>query len=395
MELNLAVDETLEDINQEIVKRNPPSSRSYLQCNNLGADCERQSWYRWRDVMTEHFNAGTLCTFGSGFDDEALMTKRLRMLTYIDLDTRDSKGKEYEVSDFAGHVLGHLDGVITGVKAAPKTMHVWEHKSVNPTKFKKLKKLKDEHGQKAALELWDSVYYAQATLYMGLTGLKRHYLTVTTPGGRDMTTCRTNYDAGAFKALQDKALRILESEEAPPKISKRADYYICKWCNFSDLCHGNAMAKVHCRTCAHSTPLLEEQAGAPGKAAKRGAWKCEYHSELISTKKQREGCPDHLYNPSLINWATTASMDAINNRIVYVTNNTHKPFVNASRNDWSSDPMCFTSKDLQHLNEELLDSEHTVLQKMASFQTAHVETVKKAKDKPKDGGVPFDDPIPF
>ena len=95
--LTLAVDETLEDINQEIVKRNPPSSRSYLQCNNLGADCERQSWYRWRDAMTEYFNAGTLCTFGSGFDDEALMAKRLRMLKYIKLETRDKNDKEYEV----------------------------------------------------------------------------------------------------------------------------------------------------------------------------------------------------------------------------------------------------------------------------------------------------------
>ena len=158
MELNLAVDETLEDINQEIVKRNPPSARSYLQCNNLGADCERQTWYRWRAAMTEYFNAGTLCTFGSGFDDEALMAKRLRMLKYIKLETRDNNGKEYEVSDFAGHMLGHLDGCITGIKAAPKTMHVWEHKSVNPTKFRKLKKLKAEHGEKQSVELRDSVY---------------------------------------------------------------------------------------------------------------------------------------------------------------------------------------------------------------------------------------------
>ena len=318
------------------------------------------------------------------------MAKRLRMLKYIKLETRDKNDKEYEVSDFSGHVLGHLDGCITGVKAAPKTMHVWEHKSVNPTKFKKLKKLKAEHGEKAALELWDSVYYSQCQLYLGLTSLKRHYLTVTTPGGRDMTTCRTNFDPGAFKALREKARRILEAEEAPPKISKKADYYICKWCNFSELCHGNAMAKVHCRTCAHSTPLLEDQAGAPGKRVRKGAWKCEYHSQLISSKKQKEGCGDHLYIPSLISWATTATMDSVNNRITYVTNNTHKPFVNASKNDWSADPMCFTSKDLQHLDEELLDSEHGVLQAMAKFQTAHIESIKKVNKDDE-----FDDDIPF
>ena len=202
MELNLAVDETLEDINQEIVKANPPSARSYLQCNNLGHSCERKSWYRWRNVMDEHFDAGTLYLFGSGFDDEALMARRLRMLKYIKLDTRDEAGKEYEVEDYAGHVLGHLDGWILGLKAAPKTPHVWEHKSVNPTKFRKLKKLKDENGQKKSLELWDPVYYCQAQLYMGLTQMTRHYLTVTTPGGREMTSCRTDFDAGAFQALR-------------------------------------------------------------------------------------------------------------------------------------------------------------------------------------------------
>lgn len=393
MELNLAIDtdETLADVCQEIVKRNPPSARTYLQCNNLGADCERQSWYRWRDVMTEYFSAGTLCTFGSGFKDEELMADRLRMLPYLKLETNHADGRQYEVSDFAGHVLGHLDGCITGIKAAPKTMHVWEHKSVNPTKFRKLKKLKDELGQKLALESWDSVYYGQAQLYMGLTRLPRHYLTVTTPGGRDMTTCRTNYDAGAFKALREKALRILTAEEAPPRISKKPDYYQCKWCNFSELCHGEAMAKVHCRTCAHSTPVLEKKSGVPGKAAPNGAWRCEFHGESLPHKKQKEGCPDHLYNPSLISWARTASMDAVNNRITYVTNNTHKAFVNASKNDWSADPMCFSSKDLQHLNERLLESEESVLQQMARFQTAHIESIKKRGTNDET----FDDAIPF
>ena len=40
-----------------------------------------------------------------------------------------------------GHVRGHCDGLIQGgLKEAPQTAHVWEHKAVNETKFKKPEK---------------------------------------------------------------------------------------------------------------------------------------------------------------------------------------------------------------------------------------------------------------
>ncbi len=393
MELNIAIDQTLADVCQEIVKVNPPSSRNYLQCSSVGADCERQTWYRWRWCLDEHFDAKTLCNFGSGHADEELMSGRLKAVPYIKLQTGHDDDTQYEVGHLNGHVLGHLDGVIEGVKAAPKTMHVWEHKSVNPTKFKKLDKLKQVHGEKAALEQWDSTYYAQAQLYMGLTRLTRHYLTVTTPGGRDMTSCRTNYDSGAFRNLKDKIQRIFNSAEAPPRISKKPDYYQCRWCSFSEICHQDKAPKVNCRTCAHSTPLADGTAGSPGKPAPKGPWKCEYHNKHLNLTAQRSGCGDHLFIPSLINWAEVIRFDKAKNQIVYRASNL-KEFANASRNDWSADLMLFTSKDLRHLTEDLLVSEEEVLRAMAGFQTAHIESIRKAKQE-KTSPTPFDDEIPF
>ena len=393
MELNIAIDQTLADVCQEIVKVNPPSSRNYLQCSSVGADCERQTWYRWRWCLDEQFDAKTLCNFESGHADEELMSGRLRAVPYIKLQTGYDDGTQYEVNYLNGHVLGHLDGVIEKIKAAPKTMHVWEHKSVNPTKFKKLDKLKQEHGEKAALEHWDTVYYAQAQLYMGLTRLTRHYLTVTTPGGREMTTCRTNYDSGAFKKLKEKIQKIFDSEEAPPRISKKPDYYKCRWCSFSEICHGNKVPQVNCRTCAHSTPIAEKSTSSPETPARKGPWKCERHNKSLSTTAQRSGCGDHLFIPSLINWAEAVKLDKVNNQIVYCTQN-ERTFVNASKNDWGSEPMRFTSKDLQHLTEDLLVSEEDVLKTMAGFQTAHIESIRKTKEE-KTSPTPFDDEIPF
>ncbi len=392
MKLDLEIDETLEAVDRAIVQANPPSARNYLGMSGIGEECERKSWYRWRWALPEHFDAATLRRFEDGHRDEDLMAQRLRAVKGIKLQTGYADGSQYEVSDFNGHFLGHTDGVIEGVAAAPKTMHIWEHKCVNQTKFNKLNKLKSEHGQKAALELWDATYYAQAQLYMGYTKLKRHYLTVATPGGRDITSCRTDYDSGAFKLYRAKAKAIMESSEAPPRVSNKADYYQCRWCSFSETCHGEKVAQVNCRTCAFSTPILKEDSGAPGKKPKPGAWRCERHSQSLGVKKQREGCGDHLFIPDLIPFGTPAKMDEERPCIVYVTQD-ERVFVNATKNAWDAEPMEFASKDLQHLTPSLMSSEQKLLQAMATFQTAHIKSIKQAKKI--DDPVPFDDPIPF
>ena len=74
---------------------------------------------------------------------------------------------------------------------------------------------------------------------------------------------------------------------------------------------------------------------------------------------------------------------------MYVTKNTQKPFINADRNDWAGDPPAFKSKDLSQLTEELLTSESQMLNEMARFESASIETVT-----PGDSGTPFDDPLP-
>jgi hypothetical protein len=177
MELNLpAPDKTLEAVDQAIIAANPASVRTYIQCSNLGKDCERDLWYGWRWTIPVTFDAPTLRRFGDGFAGEELMATRLRAVPGIKLQTHYEDGSQFEVHDMGGHLLGHLDGVIEGVAAAPKTMHVWEHKQVQQKTFNKLEKLKRELGEKESLENWSGTYFGQAQLYMHLTKLTRHYL---------------------------------------------------------------------------------------------------------------------------------------------------------------------------------------------------------------------------
>jgi len=193
-----------------------------------------------------------------------------------------------------------LDGIIQGLYQAPKTTHVWEHKCTNEKKFKKMDNLKAEKGEKEALKLWDEVYYAQAVIYMYYMGFTRHYMTISTPGGREQTSCRTNANNKDAKLLIDKAKRIIESTEPLDKISDKPEFYLCGWCSFKQVCHHGAMPEINCRTCAHSTPEMDGD----------GRWSCALYKADIPVEFQRKGCERHIYNPNLLAYkAVDANQD--------------------------------------------------------------------------------------
>ncbi len=172
-----AADQALEDA------ENSKPSRDYLGMSAIGASCERMLFYSFRWAQRVRFNAETLKRFADGHSGEDVQAARLRMVPGLTLITVDPEtGRQIGFVDDTGHFKGHADGAVLGLLQAPKTWHIWEHKVSE--KFKALEKLKAEHGEKAALEKWNPTYYAQAVLYMHYSGISRHYLTCSTPGGR-------------------------------------------------------------------------------------------------------------------------------------------------------------------------------------------------------------------
>lgn len=280
-----AVDEAFEQ------KQNAEQQRLYLGMSSIGHPCRRRLWYGFRLASSSQFDAATLYRFDDGHRSEDIMVERLHLVDGIELITRDQKtGKQIKCSDHGGHFSGHLDGEIRGLRQAPQTVHVWEHKAVNEKKQATLEKLKRENGEKNALKAWDETYYTQAQLYMHYTKRKRHYLTCASSGTRKVVSVRTNYCKEDAEAAIQKALDIITANEPPPKIGG-ADYYLCKWCEQYAVCHGNAFPQVNCRTCSHSTPILSGDA----------AWQCEkYPEEPIPKDIQRTGCNRHVYRPDIV-----------------------------------------------------------------------------------------------
>lgn len=263
--------------------------RDYLGMSAIGNECDRNLWYDLRWVMKVKHNAETLKRFADGHHGEDLQADRLRMVDGITLLTVDpDNGRQFGFSDCDEHFKGHMDGAILGLLQAPKSWHVWEHKQVGDKKQAELIKLKERLGEKNALKAWNPVYYAQGLLYMHYSGMTRHYLTCSTPGGRSTVSIRTDPDIAEALRLIARADRIIKAPVPPGRISEDPAWFKCRWCNFHSLCHGDTPADRSCRTCLHSSPVAD------------GKWWCSRHECELSRAEQEQGCPDHRFIPPIV-----------------------------------------------------------------------------------------------
>jgi len=284
-------DKTLLEIDKALEqKQKLEKKRHYLGMSQIGEECMRKLFYGFRNVENRAIAASGLRAIKDGFIQEDLMAERLRMLPYIQLYTlNEETGEQIGFSLLLDHFRGHCDGAIRGIKEAPTTWHTWEHKSVDVSKFKKLEKLRKEVGEKSALKDWDEVYYAQAMIYMHEMKFERHYLTVTTPGGRDYISIRTEYKKKVAESIIEKAkIIIFDNWNLPAKLSEKREFYKCKWCDYQENCHDSKVPLVNCKTCRYREPV------------KNGKNNCLLKKEIIDNVTLIEGCPSHIYNPTLI-----------------------------------------------------------------------------------------------
>ncbi|UAB76985.1 hypothetical protein INR77_09005 [Erythrobacter sp. SCSIO 43205] len=286
-------DPTLEAADRALEARQEKYHRGHLGMSQIGRPCEREIWYSFRWAQRPDFDAPILKRFEDGHRTEDLVIARLQATPGIELHDKDENGQQFRFEDFGGHFSGSCDGAILGLIQAPKTWHVYEGKC--SAKWQELDKAKRKVGEKAALAEWNPAYYAQGVLYMHYSGMDRHYLVCSSPGGRNETSVRTEADPVAAQVLRDKAERIIFTDTAPQRIGG-PDFYQCKWCDFRALCHegvsadGQVLAERNCRTCLNVTPERD------------GTWRCTKFGHALSKDDQRAGCPLHRFLPSLVPW---------------------------------------------------------------------------------------------
>lgn len=231
-------DPTLRAMYAAIEQAQKPQKRDYLGASLIGNDCPRQIWYEHNGFPKPAFEAETLMNFEDGHRTEALTAQRLRMVPGVELVTHNDKGEQIGFSALGGKFRGHCDGRIIGLIQAPKAPHIWEHKAPGQKKFDEFVKAKQTYGEKNALKNWNENYFVQAQLYMHFLQCDRHYLTVGLAGGRKYQSARTEYQPEIAARYIERAEKIINATQPPPRINDKPDFFICRFCAFKDTCHG-------------------------------------------------------------------------------------------------------------------------------------------------------------
>jgi hypothetical protein len=277
--------------------------RHYLGASVIGQECERALWYGFRWCSEpEKFDGRQLRLFATGHREEARMIDDLRRAGLEVYDRDPTTGKQIGVSAVGGHFRGHMDGVARGFIEAPKTWHLVESKTHNDKNFAKVRakgvrEAKPEH-------------YAQMTIYMELEGLTRGFYYCHNKGDDELHAERVEADPVFAMRLLAKAEGIITALRPPAKLHedpKKKIAFACGYCHQRPICHEGAWSRRNCRTCAHSTPMLDGDA----------RWVCERHKRDLTIEDQRAGCAMHLYIPELVPHDEIESVDEERGTITY------------------------------------------------------------------------------
>lgn len=299
-------------LHEERAAREP--ARGYLGGSAIGHECARHLWLSFRFATSGDFDGRMLRLFDTGHREELRLLDELRAIGLTVWD-RQADGTQFGVEACGGHFRGHLDAVVEGLLEAPKTPHLVDVKTIKSKKFDEL--------LKAGIKEMYPIYYAQGTVYMGLTGLTRAAFFFVCKDDDRIHVERFDFDPVHFAKLMARAERIVFGAEPPPKLSENPDWWQCRMCSHRALCHETQAPDVTCRSCAHVTPMPD------------GTWHCSRFDRTLSADEQRMGCDDHRFIPVLL--AQFAELvDGGNGEVEYTNKLTGRPFVNGKRPGYSS-----------------------------------------------------------
>lgn len=254
--------------------------RKHLGGSMLGEECLRKLWYSFRWTLPPAFGGRMLRLFETGQLEEGRFVAELRGIGCKVWEVDPETGRQITIKMAGGHAGGSLDAIAVDVPGS-KNPHVVEMKTHNSKSFKEL--------QAKGVEASKPMHYAQMQIYGYKTDVPRFLYMAKNKDTDELYVERGHIKKTEGKALEAKAERIVFSEEPLDRISSDPAFFKCKFCDYSDVCHGHKAPTVSCRSCAFVTPCQD------------GTWFCERHKTDLTTDDQKDACPDHLFNPSMLN----------------------------------------------------------------------------------------------
>jgi len=331
-------DKTLAAIDAATLRQADDGLRPHLGASLIGRPCARALWYSFRWATASRHEPRLLRMFARGQREEEYLAALLRSAGVTVVTVDPSTGQQWHFG--SGHFGGSMDGACVGLPEAPKTWHVLEFKTHSAKSFNELA----AKGVQAA----KPEHYAQMQCYMAWTGMERALYVAVCKDDDRLHLERVDADKPLQEQLMAKAQRIIESPLPPDGISTDPSYYLCKWCEHRDVCHGSAAPLPTCRSCCHATP-------EPG-----GEWTCERHGNSVrSVHEQKQGCQAHRYIPQLLaNWAEATDASDADNWVRYRLKSTGAEFTNGQPPDGLSSEeihACADKRALAVVEQEFQD----------------------------------------
>jgi CRISPR/Cas system-associated exonuclease Cas4 (RecB family) len=334
---------------QKIYKHYEESRGGYLGsglgASLIGKECAREAWYkfRWCDGPGSGFSGRMLRLFETGELQEPRVVKILSDIK-CKVHVKDPyTERQFHFTTCGGHISGSIDGVVLGLAEAPKTWHLLEVKTHSEKSFNHLKK--------NGVERSKPEHAVQMMIYMGLAELTRAMYFAVNKNTDELYTERLKFDKKKFKVLIDKGLRIINATEPMAKIRNDDKKPPCVWCGYRNLCHGDIVPPVSCRTCVHATPHMDPENS-------RAMWKCELHDELKVKSDQKRACDDHIYIPPLIPYAHPVD-SGDGPWVAYKMNTDDRYFLNCGKQGFPAvDVPHYTSSELFNIKPDVIGDKY-------------------------------------
>ena len=240
-EIRKAVDKAVEEADDE-------GPRTHLGISIIGRECPRAVWYSWRWYRFVKHTGRLLRLFSRGHREEASLIKYLEGIGAKVEAVDPATGKQFLVSDLGGHYGGSCDGKVSGLEAfGMNGKGLLEFKTHNEKSFKVLK----EKGVQTAKR----DHYVQMQAYMGYHGLLWALYVAVCKNDDHLHIEVVWFRQETFDLYRDRAADLVEARYPPNRISNTSSYFVCKFCDFHDICHHGAPQEQNCRTCVHSVAL--------------------------------------------------------------------------------------------------------------------------------------------
>lgn len=247
--------------------------RTHLGASVVGGECRRKNWFGFRWSQRSYFDARILRLFNRGHLEEAHFLAMLEMIGCT-VYYQDQEGKQFKIKGDTIHFGGSTDGVALKVPDLEEDIPcLLEFKTSGDSPFKKLIK---EGVKSAKFE-----HYIQMNIYMYKLNLPFALYMVVNKNTDALHAEIVKQDPEAAKQYLDIGEQIIfaKPSEMPERISDTPGWYMCKWCDYTNLCHQQEEPEVNCRTCEHSV-------------AKRDRWECKGFLRL-DKHAQLEACPQY------------------------------------------------------------------------------------------------------